>query len=73
MVKSIILDEKRTLPCSAYLDGKFGISGLFVGVPVVLGSDGVHKVVELELTDEEKTLLNKSASSVKTMIEKVLI
>ena len=73
MVKSIILDERRTLPCSAYLNGEFGISGLFVGVPVVLGSGGVQKVIELELTDEEMVQLNKSASSVKTLIEKALI
>jgi len=73
MVKSIILDERRTLPCSAYLDGEYGVSGLFVGVPVVLGSDGVHRIVELGLTDEERVQLNGSASSVKTLVEKVLI
>ena len=73
MVKSIILDERRTLPCSAYLDGKYGVSGLFVGVPVVLGSGGVQRVIELELTDEERVQLNKSASSVRTLVDKVLI
>jgi len=73
MVKSIILDERRTLPCSTYLDGEYGVSGLFVGVPVVLGSGGVHRIVELGLTDEERVQLNGSASSVKTLVEKVLI
>jgi len=73
MVKSIILDENRTLPCSAYLDGEFGVSGIFVGVPVVLGSSGVQRVIELELTDEERTQFNKSASAVKALIEKVSI
>jgi malate dehydrogenase len=73
MVKSIILDERRTLPCSAYLNGEFGIFDLFVGVPVVLGNGGVQKVIELDLTDEERIQFNKSASSVKTLIEKVLI
>jgi malate dehydrogenase len=69
MVKSVVLDERRTLPCSAYLDGEFGIKDLFVGVPVVLGSGGVQRVIELELTDEERIQFNKSASSVKTLIE----
>jgi malate dehydrogenase len=73
MVKSIILDERRALPCSAYLNGEFGISGIFVGVPVVLGSGGVQRVIELDLNDEERTQFNKSASAVKTLIEKVLI
>lgn len=73
MVKSIILDERRTMPCSAYLNGEFGIYDLFIGVPVVLGSGGVQRVIELELTDEERIQFNKSASSVKTLIEKVLI
>ena len=73
MVKSIILDERRTLPCSAYLNGEFGIFDLFVGVPVVLGSSGVQKVIELGLTDEERTQLDKSAAAVKSLIEKALI
>jgi malate dehydrogenase len=73
MVKSIILDEKRTLPCSAYLNGEFGIFDLFVGVPVVLGNGGVQRLIELELTDEERTQFKKSASSVKTLVEKALI
>jgi len=73
MVKSIILDEKRTLPCSSYLNGEFGIFDLFVGVPVVLGNGGVQRIIELELTDEERTQLKKSASSVKTLVEKTLI
>jgi malate dehydrogenase len=73
MVKSIILDERRTLPCSAYLDGEFGVSGLFVGVPAVLGSGGVQKVIELDLTADERTQFNKSASAVKTLVEKALL
>lgn len=70
MVKSILLDEKRPLPCSSYLNGEFGIKGLFVGVPVILGRSGVERILEIELTKEEKDMFNKSVSSVKIMIEK---
>jgi len=70
MVKAIILDEKRTLPCSAFLQGEFGIEKLFVGVPVVLGKNGIEKIVEFDLTDEERIQFSKSSSSVKTLIEK---
>ncbi len=71
MAKSIILDEKRTLPCSAYLNGEFGVNNLFVGVPVVLGKNGIEKILEFDLADAEKTLLHKSASAVKILIEKI--
>lgn len=71
MAKSIILDEKRALPCSAYLNGEFGINNLFVGVPVILGKNGIEKILEFDLTDAEKTLFHKSASAVKILIEKI--
>ena len=51
MVDSIVLDQKRTLPCAVYLDGEFGINGLFVGVPVKLGSKGIEEIVQLQLTE----------------------
>ena len=70
MVKAILFDEKRVLPCSAYLDGEFGIKDVFVGVPVILGKNGVEKIVEFELTDKEDTLFHKSASAVKILVEK---
>jgi len=73
MVKAIIFDEKRVLPCSAYLRGEYGISDLFVGVPVVLGKGGVQRIIELKLRDDEITQLNKSASSVKTLVEKAVL
>ena len=73
MVKSIILDEKRTLPCSSYLDGEYSISDLFVGVPVVLGHAGVERIIELELSDEERKQLNKSALAVQTLVEKIAL
>lgn len=68
MAKSVLFDEKRLLPCSAYLDGQHGISGIYLGVPVILGSKGVEKIVELKLTEEEMTMFNSSASAVRTMI-----
>lgn len=71
MVKSILFDERRTLPCSAYLGGEFGIEDVFVGVPVILGKNGIEKIVEFDLTPEEKILFHKSASSVKLLIEKI--
>jgi len=61
------------LPCSAYLDGEYGISNLFVGVPVVLGKGGVQRIIELKLRDDEISQLNKSASSVKTLFGKAVL
>jgi malate dehydrogenase len=71
MVKSILFDEKRLLPCSAYLGGEFGINDIFVGVPVILGKNGIDKIVEFDLTPEEKTLFYKSATAVSTLLEKI--
>jgi malate dehydrogenase len=69
MVDSILLDQKRILPCAAYLEGEYGIDGLFVGVPVKLGSGGIEEIIELKLTDEEMADLNKSADSVRELVE----
>jgi len=69
MVKSILFDEKRLLPCSAYLDGQYGVSGIFLGVPVIMGKKGIEKIVELHLTEKEMFMFNTSASAVKTMID----
>jgi malate dehydrogenase len=71
MVECIVRDKRRILPCSAYLRGEYGIEGLFVGVPVMLGMNGVEKIIELELIPEEREALNTSASAVKTVIEKL--
>jgi malate dehydrogenase len=68
MLDAILLDRKRILPCSAYLDGEYGIKDLFVGVPVVLGASGVERVVEIELTGEEKAALNRTAESVRGLV-----
>src|ERR1700724_3677296 len=65
MVDSILLDKKMIMPCAAYLQGEYGINGLFVGVPVKLGAQGIEQIVEIKLTAEEKTGLDKSAAAVK--------
>jgi malate dehydrogenase len=70
MAKSILLDEKRMLPCAAYLTGEYGITDLFVGVPVILGKNGVERIVKLSLTEEEKEELRRSAQSVRTLVNK---
>ena len=69
MVRSVLMDELRTLPCSVLLKGQYGIDGVYAGAPVVLGQKGVEKVIELELTDEESGLLKASANAVKLMKE----
>jgi len=68
MVESILLDKKKVLPCAAYLDGEYGISDLFVGVPVKLGAAGIEEIYEIKLMPEEKAMLDKSAASVQEVI-----
>ncbi|GAB6905508.1 Malate dehydrogenase [Desulfosarcina cetonica] len=64
MAESILKDKKKILPCAAYLQGEYGINDLFIGVPVKLGKDGVEQVIEITLTNDEKTALDKSAAAV---------
>lgn len=71
MVECVVRDKMRILPCSAYLRGEYGIEGLFVGVPVKLGKNGVEDIIELSLLKEEKEALLNSASKVKSIIEKL--
>ncbi len=68
MVEAILKDKKKILPCAAYLNGEYGIHGLFVGVPVKLGAKGIEQIIEIKLTAEEKTALDKSAAAVKELI-----
>ena len=68
MVDSICLDEKRVLPCTAYLDGEYGIRGLYMGVPAKLGAGGVEDVVALKLTADEKKMLKASAAAVREVV-----
>jgi malate dehydrogenase len=68
MVEAIIKDKKKILPCAAYLEGEYGIHGLFVGVPCKLGARGIEDVWEIRLTDEEMAALKKSADAVKELV-----
>jgi malate dehydrogenase len=68
MVEAILKDKKRILPCAAYLEGEYGIQGLFVGVPVKLGARGIEQIIEVKLLPEEKAALDKSAASVRELI-----
>ncbi len=68
MVASIVLDQKRVLPCTALLEGEYGIDGLYMGVPVVLGSAGVERIIELDLTDSERAELASSADAVREVV-----
>jgi malate dehydrogenase len=68
MVDSIVLDEKRVLPCTAYLEGEYGIDGLYMGVPVKLGSKGIEQILEVELDDAERAALAKSADAVRDVV-----
>jgi malate dehydrogenase len=69
MVESILKDKKKVLPCAAYLEGEYGVRGVFAGVPVKLGCAGVEKVYELKLTSEEQEQFNKSAAAVQELID----
>jgi malate dehydrogenase len=69
MAEAVLLDRKRILPCCAYLDGEYGIKGLYVGVPVKLGANGLEQIIEITLTEEEQAALNKSAASVQELVE----
>ncbi len=68
MIDSILLDKKMIMPCAVYLEGEYGVNGLFVGVPVKLGAGGVEEVIQLELTDEERAALQKSADAVRELV-----
>src|SRR5580765_4911826 len=68
MVEAILKDKKKILPCAAYLQGEYGINGLYVGVPCKLGSKGIEQIIEIKLTAEEKTALDKSAAAVKELV-----
>ena len=69
MAESYLKDEKKTLPCAAYLNGEYGIKDLYVGVPVVIGSKGIEQVIELELDEDEKKYFDISISAVRDLFE----
>ena len=69
MAESILKDQKRILPCAAYCDKEYDVGGYYVGVPVMLGTGGVEKVIEIQLTAEEKAAFDKSVDAVKELVE----
>jgi malate dehydrogenase len=69
MVDSVCLDQKRVLPCTAYLEGEYGIDGLYMGVPVRLGSGGIEAIYQLDLSKEEQAMLDESAGAVREVVE----
>jgi len=69
MVEAILKDKKKILPCAVYLEGEYGIRGLFVGVPAKLGARGIEQIIEIKLTPEENAALQKSAAAVKELVE----
>jgi malate dehydrogenase len=68
MVEAILKDKKKILPCAAYLEGEYGINGLYVGVPCKLGSAGIEEIIQIKLTADEQAALQKSADSVKELV-----
>jgi malate dehydrogenase len=68
MAEAILKDKKKILPCAAYLEGEYGIKGLYVGVPVKLGASGIEQIIQIKLTPEEQAALNKSADAVKELV-----
>ena len=68
MVDALLRDQKRVLPCTAYLDGEYGIEGLYIGVPVKLGAGGIEEIVELDLSDDEREALERSADAVRDVV-----
>jgi len=71
MVEAILKDKKKILPCSAYLNGQYGVRGLYVGVPVKLGRAGVEQIVEITLTPDEQAAFDKSAGAVRELVDKL--
>ncbi len=69
MAESYLRDKRRVLPCAAYLDGQYGQKGMYVGVPVIIGANGVEKIVEIELDAAEKEMFTKSVASVQTLVD----
>src|SRR5204862_3553920 len=69
MAESYLLDKKRVLPCAAWLNGEYGVKGLYVGVPVVIGAKGVERIVEIDLNKDERAMFDKSVSGVQGLVD----
>src|SRR3712207_71544 len=68
MVDAVVLDEKRVLACTAYLEGEYGVDGLYMGVPVKLGAGGIEEIVEIDLSDDEREAFGRSADAVRDVV-----
>ena len=73
MAESILKDKKRVLACACLLEGEYGVDGLYVGVPCVIGADGVERVIEIELNPDEQKLFDASVEHVKTLVDQIEI
>ncbi len=73
MVDAILNDKKKILPCAAYLEGEYGVKGLFLGVPVKLGSNGIEQIIEVKVTPEEQAAIKKSADAVKELVDVIKV
>ena len=71
MVEAIVRDKKRVLPCASYCDKEYGVGGYYVGVPVVLGSAGVERIIELDLGEDERAAFQKSVDAVQELVSKM--
>ena len=71
MADAFLKDKKRLLPCAAFVDGAYGLEGLYVGVPVIIGADGVERIVEIQLNDDERGMFDNSVNAVKALNEVV--
>lgn len=71
MVEAILKDKKKILPCAALLEGEYGVNGLFVGVPIKLGAKGIEEIIQINLTTEERSALQKSAATVQELVDKL--
>jgi malate dehydrogenase len=69
MAESYLKDKKRVLPCAAWLNGEYDVKDLYVGVPCVIGSKGIERIVEIQLNSAERTMFDKSAAAVKTLVD----
>jgi len=73
MAESYLKDKRRLMPCAVHLDGEYGVDGIYVGVPVLIGENGVEKIVEISLNDDEKAGFDKSVAAVRGLIEAVRV
>ena len=69
MAESYLKDQKRVLPCAAYVDGAYGLNGFYVGVPTVIGAGGIERVVEISMDKDEQTMFDNSVNAVKGLVE----